>query len=484
MSVQSETVVDATPLVVIPHPDQPEIGKVTETHDPVGDLARARLRTEQVDRWKAVVEAGGEDRYVEAELRARGLTVDDDPSALSDGGKAAYKERKKAEAQARRELRRAVWESYKATHVVHVGAGIFFRDEIPTTPADEAARQLRAKENDLSSLDTVEALAAGLGVTMPELRDMCFHRVVDASSHYRRWTIPKRDGTSRVIAAPKTRQKGAQHWLLRNVVDKLLVHRAAHGFLPNRSIVTNAKVHAGADVIVKIDLLDFFPTVTFGRVKGLLRRAGLPEPVAILASLIATEAPRDIVRFRNKTLFVATGPRALPQGAPTSPGITNALCLRMDRRLSGLSRVLGFTYTRYADDLTFSWKKGSDGRSSPIGALLRGVRAVVESEGFRIHQKKTTVMRGGGTQRVTGLVVNRAADGVPVARVPRDVVRRLRAAIHNREKGRPGREGETLAQLKGQAAFVFMVDPVRGRGFLDRITALELAESSSPSGGR
>jgi RNA-directed DNA polymerase len=465
LSVQSETIVDATPLVVVPHPDEPPV--------PDGGPKRKRVdRTEQVARWKAIVEAGGPERYVDAELRTRGLTVDDDPSALSDGGKAAYKERKKAEAQARRELRRAVWEAYKATHVVHVGAGIFFRDEIPVTAADEAARLLRAKENDLSGLDTVEALAAGLGVTMPELRDMCFHRVVDSSSHYRRWTIPKRDGSSRVIAAPKTRQKGAQHWLLRNVVDKLLVHRAAHGFLPSRSIVSNALVHAGARVVVKVDLLDFFPTVTFGRVKGLLRRAGLPEPVAILASLIATEPPRDIVRFRNRTLFVATGPRALPQGAPTSPGITNALCLRMDRRLSGLARVLGFTYTRYADDLTFSW---NEERSAPIGALLRGVRAVVESEGFRVHQKKTAVMRGGQTQRVTGLVVNRAGDDVPKARVPRDVVRRLRAAIHNREKGRPGKEGETIEQLRGQAAFVHMVDPVRGRAFLDRIAALELA---------
>lgn len=469
MSAVGETVVDATPLVVVPHPDEPP-GQPDGPRPRKADSgANALAHAELVARWKAIDEAGGAEKYVEAELRARGLTVDEAPT---EKNKAAYKERKKAEAAGRREIRRAVWQAYKATHVVHVGAGIFFRDELPLSRTDEAARLLRAKENDLTGLDTVEALAAGLEVTMPALRDMCFHRAVDASSHYRRWTIPKRDGTSRVIAAPKVRQKGAQHWLLRNVVDKLLVHRAAHGFLPNRSIVTNAQAHAGADVVVKVDLADFFPTVTFGRVKGLLRRAGLTEPVAILASLIATEPPRDVVQFRNKTLFVATGPRALPQGAPTSPGITNALCMRMDRRLSGLSRVLGFTYTRYADDLTFSWRR-RDAPSAPIGALLRGVRAVVESEGFRIHQKKTSVMRGGAAQRVTGLVVNRAGPGVLPVRVPREVVRRLRAAIHNREQGRPGREDETLEQLKGQAAFVFMVDPVRGRGFLDRLVALE-----------
>ena len=84
-------------------------------------------------------------------------------------------------------------------------------------------------------------------------------------------------------------------------------------------------------------------------------------------------------------------------------------------------------------------------------------------------------MRTGGTQRVTGLVVNEvpASSGVPAARVPRDVIRRLRAAIFNREKNRPTKEGETLAQIKGLAAFVFMTDEKRGRAFLDRIAALE-----------
>jgi hypothetical protein len=164
------------------------------------------------------------------------------------------------------------------------------------------------------------------------------------------------------------------------------------------------------------------------------------------------------------------------------------MCLRLDLRMSGLAKSLGFTYTRYADDLAFSYRApeatgSSSHRTAPVGALLRGVAAIVKSEGFRVNPKKTTVQRRGGAQRVTGLVVNatgKTEAEVPRARVPRDVVRRLKAAIWNREHGRAGKgvegEGESLAQLKGLAAFVHMADPRRGRAFLDRIEALEARE--------
>jgi hypothetical protein len=230
--------------------------------------------------------------------------------------------------------------------------------------------------------------------------------------------------------------------------------------------------------VVKLDIRGFYPTVTVRRVKGLLRRAGLGEQVATLLALLATESPREEVVTHGKTYYVATGPRSLPQGAPTSPSITNALCLRLDCRLSGLARALGCRYTRYADDLTFSWHGDA---ASKVGALLRGVGGIVRAEGFEIHAKKTRVMRAGARQKVTGLVVNQAA-GRPAARVPRMTQRALRAAIRNRELGRPGK-GETLEQLKGMAAFVMMTDPARGRAFMARIERLVTARDPATSGG-
>jgi RNA-directed DNA polymerase len=271
-----------------------------------------------------------------------------------------------------------------------------------------------------------------------------------------------------LISAPKPELKRVQRWIMNEVTEHLPVHGAAHGFLPGRSIVSNALIHARAQVIVKFDIKGFYPTVTMRRVKGLLRRAGLGEQVATLMALLVTECPREEVETHGKKYYVATAPRSLPQGAPTSPSITNALCLRMDCRLSGLARKLGCKYTRYADDLTFSWHgKGQ----SDIGALMRGVGTIVRAEGFEVHNKKTRVMRTGARQKVTGLIVNAPPPGVPAVRPMRKTVRELRAAIKNRELGRPGK-GETLESLKGMAAFIMMTNEARGRAFMQRIDAL------------
>ncbi len=482
MSANTERTVTTTPIVVVdPDADKRRLSEPA-------DVAKARQarRTRAVEREglialaRTIAEAGGETTWVTAELRAKGLCVDMDPSTLGEAEKGAFKEKKRAEAVEKKRLTKLALEAHRATHVLHVGAGIFYSDEGDETAQQKDARVARARQNDLAALDSPDALARGLGLTIPALRWLCFHRDVEARSHYRFFTIAKRDGSRRTITAPNPELKAAQRWLLRNVVEKLPVHGAAHGFLTGRSIATNAVVHAGAEVIVKVDVKDFFPTVTFRRVKGLFRKAGLPENVATLSALLATEAPREVVQFRGQTLYVAAGPRACPQGAPTSPAILNAMCLRLDLRMSGLAKVMGFHYTRYADDLAFSHGGGGTRRSrgsAPVGALLRGVADILNGEGFRLNPKKTTVMRRGNAQRVTGLVVNgpggSGADRAPRARVARDVVRKLKAAIWNREHGLPPKGEESLGQLRGMAAFVHMADPKRGRAFLDRIDALE-----------
>lgn len=453
--------------------------------DPVRALARAKRaqeHTERVERWKAISEAGGIDAWVRKQLQAKGVLTEGDASKLSDSEKSKYKAGKKAEAEERRALKKLAWQAYVATHITHLGVGVHWSDKGGADRFDLERREERAKANDLPELAGPDELAKALDVSVARLRWMAFHRDVDTGSHYKLFTIPKRDGSARTISAPRKYLKDAQRWALRAIAEKLPVHAAAHGFLPSRSIVTNATVHAGARTLVKVDIKDFFPTVTWRRVRGLFRKAGLTEQVATLLALLCTESPRELVQFRGKVLYVAKGARALPQGAPTSPAITNALCMRLDRRMSGLARALGFRYTRYADDLAFSWhgedkKKSAHGRA-PVGALLKGVKTILSGEGFELHPKKTRVLGTGMCQRVTGLVVNRAGEGIPTARVPRDVQRRLRAAIHHREKGHPGREGESLAQLKGMAAFVFMTDRARGQRFLDRIAALESASGA------
>ena len=430
--------------------------------------------------WADVAAAGGIRAWVDAEIARQGLADPGGTSAMTDAEKQRYKARREEERRVRRELYRRAWQAYRRAHIVHLGPGVFWHDTADVDRFDADDPDKKRQDNALPALADASALATALGLTIPRLRWLAYHRDVDTGTHYHRWLVPKRDGSPRLISAPKPELKAAQRWILREITEHLPVHGAAHGFVAGRSIATNARVHAGARVIVKLDIRGFYPTVTMRRVKGLLRRAGLGEQVATVMALLATESPRQEVVTHGRTHFVATGPRSLPQGAPTSPSITNALCLRLDCRLSGLARKLGCRYTRYADDLTFSWHGEA---TSQVGALLRGARTIVRAEGFELHTRKTRVMRAGARQKVTGLVVNQAPAARPAARVPRETQRTLRAAIRNRELGRPGK-GETLEQLKGMAAFVMMTDRARGRAFMERIDRLidrQIAARPKPS---
>jgi hypothetical protein len=415
-----------------------------------------------VTRWRAIQQAGGIPAWVEAQLAERGLAVTrQDAATLSDREKEEYKKQLKAEAQERRNLRRLAWEAYRANHIVHLGEGVFWKDAAGPDKWDLPHAEERAAENELPPLDSPQQLAEALGLSVPRLRWLAYHRDAATRVHYRRFVIPKRGGGERAIWAPLPTLKAAQHWILHHVAEKLPVHGAAHGFLPGRSTLTNAAAHSAARVVAKMDLKDFFPSVTLPRVKGIFRKAGYREQVATLLALLCTESPREVVELDGQTYYVALGPRCLPQGAPTSPALTNTLCLRLDRRISGLATRLGWRYTRYADDLTFSLPADHTGKPG-LGTLIGQVRRIVEAEGFRINPDKTRVHRRGGRQQVTGLVIN----GTGTPRVPRQLRRQLRAALHNRQHGKPLREGETVARLAGYAAYVYMTDPKEGRKLL------------------
>lgn len=418
--------------------------------------------------WKGIEDAGGADAWIYAELERRGLIEHVDFQSLSNKEKKAFKARRDEERRVRKLLKAHAWSMYRRAHVVHLGPGVFYHDTPDYDRFDIAEREARRDDNALPKIESAQELAKALEISVPTLRWLCFHREVDTGTHYRRWTVPKRDGSPRLISEPKPTLKAAQKWIAREITEHLPVHGAAHGFLAGRSTVSNAAVHAGAKVVVKLDLKDFYPTITSNRVKGMFRKAGYGEQVATLLAMLCTEAPREEIELRGKTRYVATGPRSLPQGAPTSPSVTNAISRKLDSRLAGVARVLKLKYTRYADDLTFSWHEDGE---APVGSLLSMVERVVVAEGFRVHRKKTRVMRAGRRQKVTGLVVNAAGDAAP-ARVPRQLVRTLRAAIKNRELGRPGK-GETLAQLRGWAAYVMMTDRDKGRAFLERLAALD-----------
>jgi retron-type reverse transcriptase len=423
------------------------------------------------DLWRAIGQAGGVNAYVQQQLRERGFVLERKPTeGLSKPELAAYKKSLKDEAAERRRLKKEAWLAYRATHVVHLGEGIFWNDESDLDKWDQPNADERAAENELTPLGSPLKLAEAMGLTLPELRHLAFHREAATSLHYKRFTIPKRDGSERAIWAPLPRLKAAQRWILENVVERLAVHGASHGFLADRSIATNAAAHTGARIVLKVDLKDFFPTVTFRRVKGIFRRAGYRDQIATLLALLCTEAPREIVEHEGKQYYVALGPRCLPQGAPTSPGLTNTLCQRLDRRLTGLAQRLGWRYTRYADDLTFSLPDNHKDKPK-LGVLLGSIGRIANDEGFQVHPDKTNVARKGSRQKVTGLVVN--GSGAP--RVPRALKRQIRAAIHNLGQGKPLKDGESVARIAGYAAYIHMTDPALGAKLLEQLAAFEEA---------
>jgi hypothetical protein len=430
--------------------------------------------TDPATLWSAIARAGGIDAYVGEQLRSNGFLVERrDTENMSKRQLAQYKKSLKAEAAEKRRLGKAAWLAYRAAHIVHLGEGVYYNDAADFDRYDLAEPENRAAENELPPLDSPTALAEALSLTIPELRWLAYHREAATGLHYRRFTVPKRSGGVRAIWAPLPRLKEAQRWILREIVEHLPVHGAAHGFMPGRSILSNAQAHTGSKVLVNLDLKDFFPSVTVRRVKGVFRKAGYREQVATLLAQITTEAPREVVQHDGKTWYIAMGPRCLPQGAPTSPAITNTLARRLDVRLSAYAKKHGWRYTRYADDLTFSVPLKHKGPVR-VGTLIGTVRAIAASEGFEVNEKKTRVCRLRARQKVTGLIVN----GDTAPRVPRQVRRMLRSAVYNLEQGKPLPEGETLARLAGYAAFIYQCNAEEGADYLARIAKQAEARSA------
>lgn len=401
-----------------------------------------------------------------AKLRAEIGTIDDAQRLLKRIRKERWEASKriraerKAQREKEREERRKAWEERRQREILHLGEGVSGGLSHVTYNAE------KLDAYGLPRLGKAEDIAAAMSISVGKLRWLTYHRDLVTIVHYHRFSIPKRKGGERLISAPKSSLKLAQAWALENILSKLPAHDAAQGFIKGKSILHNAAPHVGKAVVVNLDLKDFFPSITFKRVRGLFRSFGYSEAVATVLALLCTEPPRQTVTHDGKIYHVAVADRQLPQGACTSPAITNLLCRHLDKRLSGLAAQLGFTYTRYADDMTFSSDSDKD-----VGKLIKAVTDICAFEGLRVHPEKIRVLRKAQRQEVTGIVINEKAN------LSRRDLRRLRAILHNCEKhgiesqsnGRP----DFLAYLKGMVAYVKMVNPEQGAVFmaqLQRIT--------------
>ena len=286
------------------------------------------------------------------------------------------------------------------------------------------------------------------------------------------WRPRPPSGPARVIEAPKGRLKAIQRQILHAILDRIPVHDAAHGFVRGRSARTHAALHTGRALVLRLDLEDFFACVSAARVFAIFRTAGYPEAVAHALTALST----NVVPLDAWHAVRASDPRAyrlgrrlatphLPQGAPTSPALASLAAFRLDARLSGLARATGTTYSRYADDLTFS------GDRPPVGLLIRVTAEIARAEGFRVGHAKTRVRSRAARQLVTGVVVNERLNA------PREEYDRLKAILHDAALHGPRHANRTgvpdlRGHVRGRIAWVAALNPEKGRRLLERFDAV------------
>lgn len=275
------------------------------------------------------------------------------------------------------------------------------------------------------------------------LKQLHFHaHSIDNEKLYITFKIPKKKrGEFRTIDAPNPTLKGIQQCLNYILQQIYIPNKSAVGFVPNRSIVDGAKVHTSQKFVYNIDLKDFFPSISSGRLyKRLQSKPFCLNPQ--IASLVS-----DLCCYKN-----AENKLVLPQGAPTSPTITNFICERLDRKLCKLARAYGLKYTRYADDITFSGMKNI---FSENGKFCKSLRNIIENEEhFTINKDKSRLCHIGMRQEVTGLTVNEKVN------VSRKYVKQLRTMIHN---------WETKGYEEAQSKFVELYKPTKQLNGIPRI---------------
>jgi hypothetical protein len=326
-------------------------------------------------------------------------------------------------------------------------------------------------------LPSLAALASHLEVGLAELDWLADTKGLERRApheklrNYRYMWLQRPGSRPRVIERPKARLKTIQRRLLHEVLDWIPAHDAAHGFIRGRSARSHAALHTGRHVILSFDLEDFFASVSAGRVYGIFRTAGYPEPVAHKLTGLTTNAlpvdewaavprpsaPQAIEAHYRLERRLATP--HIPQGAPTSPAIANLAAFRLDRRLAGLASSLGATYSRYADDLTLAGPRALAERAAGVRGT---VKRIAREEGFAVNERKSRLVTRAGAQRVCGVVVN---ERLNVARAEYDL---LKATLHNAARHGPAsqnRKGarDFRAHLLGRIAWVESLNPNRGQ---------------------
>jgi len=296
----------------------------------------------------------------------------------------------------------------------------------------------------ISHINTVRELAFQLEM---RVNTLVYYSINDQSRFYSQFDINKKTGGTRTISAPNKSLKEIQRRIYKLLVQLYAPSEAAFGGVRKRHIRSNALRHKDSLWILRIDLEDFYGTITRNRVFGLLRKLGFETlPAAILSNLTTLNG-------------------VLPQGAPTSPVLANMVCRKLDTEMTKYAQRYGLRYTRYFDDLVFSAPVRSRTTFPPESRQVRpegiprldpyGFRRIVEQQGFKLNENKTRFKRRRIAQYVTGVKINENPN------VSRPYIRNVRAILHDWEVNGYKKAQERFEQVTGSTSPLKQV--IRGR---------------------
>ncbi|EZH67349.1 hypothetical protein DH09_05285 [Bacillaceae bacterium JMAK1] len=237
------------------------------------------------------------------------------------------------------------------------------------------------------------------------LSEYTLQRVLSSvNKQYNVGKIPKKDQSFRTIFIPSNALRAIQTWILRNILDLISIHPSAMAFRKNTTIKNNVEVHIDNQFYLCMDVQDYFPSVGKNKVYQLFHSIGFNKQMALIFSNFCT--------YEN----------FLPQGAVTSPSISNLVNIKLDRRINGFCSIRNIVYTRYADDFVFS-SNNSDKLKKSISTL----KTIIEDEGYKLNDSKTRLLSPGNKRKITGLIVS-DKNKISIGREKR---RKLRARIHH-----------------------------------------------------
>jgi RNA-directed DNA polymerase len=267
----------------------------------------------------------------------------------------------------------------------------------------------------------------------------------NADSYYRVFSIPKKSGGDRKISQPSRKLKALQGWILVNILNKLNSSPSCKGFERGTNTLDNASPHIGANAVLSIDIEDFFPSIKSKHVFNIFRIIGYNNVTAKILTNLCT--------FNNE----------LPQGSPCSPKLANLFCTRLDYRIQKYAGLRSITYTRYADDLTFSCLA-----PQKLRQIDYTIEKIMRSENLNINHKKTRFSGTRGQKKVTGLVINNESAGIG-----RDKYRVIRAELHQLTNHNNTTRDGSLRKIMGWLAYMKSVDKTRFNRILKYIGKLK-----------